>query len=272
MPSIKLSSIVFRNDTRAIDPGNVEKLAESMKEIGLVSPVYVRPNGDGYEVCAGHHRVEAARSLGWESIVAIVGSSDDLEAELVMIDENLCRAELSPADRAHYTARRKAIYLEKHPETAEHVAGAVAKHAAENFSAAPSFAADTAAKTGATERIVRLHAERGEKVAADVLRRVKGTHLDNGVYLDALKKLGHDDQRAKVEHDLKSDRKRRERQRRKPVVVAEQLPDEDVEERQFAALMSAWNKASPAVRQRFREEIDTPVMDSGDIPSFLRRA
>lgn len=34
-----------------------------------------------------------------------------------MIDENLCRAEMSPAKRASQTARRKAIYIELHPET-----------------------------------------------------------------------------------------------------------------------------------------------------------
>jgi hypothetical protein len=49
---------------------------------------------------------------------------DYLHAELAMIDENLCRVELSPSDRARQTARRKAIYLELHPETADHVAGA----------------------------------------------------------------------------------------------------------------------------------------------------
>ena len=42
-----------------------------------------------------NHRYEAARSLGWEEIDAIVGDFDDLDAELVMIDENLCRAGLT---------------------------------------------------------------------------------------------------------------------------------------------------------------------------------
>jgi hypothetical protein len=93
-----------------------------------------------------------------------------------MIDENLCRAELSAADRARYTARRKAIYLEKHPETKRGVAGAEAKHgrATENF----SFAAETAKKTGTSERIVHLHAERGEKIAADVLRSAASVPSD----------------------------------------------------------------------------------------------
>lgn len=94
-----------------------------------------------------------------------------------MIDENLCRAELSPADRAARVARRKALYLELHPETAQHVAGAHASNreqgnATANFAAA-SFVSDTAEKTGAAERTVRLNAERGEKIAPDVLDRIK---------------------------------------------------------------------------------------------------
>jgi imidazolonepropionase-like amidohydrolase len=112
-----------------------------------------------------------------------------------MIDENLCRAETSASDRARYTARRKAIYLEKHPET-KHGANlipGVAKFATPTET--PSFVADTTKKTGESERVVRLHAERGEKIAADVLRKIKGKFIDNGVYLDELKKLSHDEQR-----------------------------------------------------------------------------
>jgi hypothetical protein len=55
----------------------------------------------------------------------------------------LCRAELSPADRAAQTARRKAIYLELHPETAQHVAGGLARQGAADDNL--SFAAATAA-------------------------------------------------------------------------------------------------------------------------------
>ena len=105
-----------------------------------------------------------------------------MRAEFVMIDENLCRAELSPADRAKQTARRRAIYLELHPETAAHVAGAHASNSAQGNAAAnfavASFARATAEATGEAERTVRLDAERGEKVSEQALNLVRGTALD----------------------------------------------------------------------------------------------
>lgn len=71
------------------------------------------------------------------------------------------------SDRARQTARRKAIYLELHPETAAHVAGGKGNATADNLSAVPSFAAETAAATGKDERTVRRDAERGEKVVPE---------------------------------------------------------------------------------------------------------
>ncbi|WP_144706019.1 hypothetical protein [Aminobacter sp. J44] len=107
----------------------------------------------------------------------------DLHAELAMIDENLCRAELSPADRAKQTARRKAIYLQLHPETAHGAAGAEARwNAMDNLSTA-SFAAETARVTGQNERTVQLHAERGEKVIDEVLIDVAGSLMRCGTLL-----------------------------------------------------------------------------------------
>ncbi|MER8699696.1 hypothetical protein [Mesorhizobium sp. M1273] len=111
--------------------------------------------------------------LGLVDIAADVIEADDLHAELAMIDENLCRAELSATDRAVWTARRKAIYIELHPETAQGSAQALGMNKAvgnvtENFSAT-SFAKDTAEKTGQTDRIVRMHAERGEKVIQEAI-------------------------------------------------------------------------------------------------------
>jgi hypothetical protein len=134
-----------------------------------------------------------------------------------MIDENLCRAELSPADRAKQTARRKAIYLSLHPKTAQYIAGAnasnaVQSNATENFAVA-SFATDTAAKTRQTDRTVRLHAERGEKIVPEALDEIQGTPLDRGVYLDRLKRVAPDRQVQTAQQDLQRRREQQEQPR-----------------------------------------------------------
>lgn len=116
-----------------------------------------------WEIIAGVHRLMACRQLGLVEIEAHVSDDDDLHAELAMIDENLCRAELSPSDRAKQTARRKAIYLELHPETAKEAFHGNQHVAADNLSVA-SFAVETAKAIGKDERSVRRDAERGEKV------------------------------------------------------------------------------------------------------------
>src|SRR5690606_23541799 len=136
---------------------------------------------------------------------------------------NLMRAELSPADRAQQTARRKALYLEIHPETGH---GRASPNKEANFA---SFDEDTAEKTGQSDRVVRLHAERGEKIAPDVLERVKGTALNKGSYLDDLKKLPPDEQRAKVERALAAPKKI------KPAKLADEpLNDFEAKEKQVA--------------------------------------
>ena len=71
----------------------------------------------GFQIVAGHHRVAACRSLGWTEIDAIVvANTGHLDAELIEIDENLFRSELSPSQRSHYTARRKQIWGALHPD------------------------------------------------------------------------------------------------------------------------------------------------------------
>lgn len=135
---------------------------------------------------------------------------DDLKAELAMIDENLRRADPSPAERSAQISRRKAIYLELHPETAAHVAGAHASNRAQgNASAnfAPAFTTETAAAIGRSERAVQLDAERGEKVIPEVLDMIRGTKLDTGVYLDKLKKLPPNEQMTAAKRDLVADRR-----------------------------------------------------------------
>lgn len=95
----------------------------------------------------------------------------------------------------------RGIYEALHPESRSGVAGAVAQwsSATDNLSTA-SFAEATAA-AGRDARTVRRDAERGEKIAPDVLACVAGTVLDRGSYLDQLKRLPEPAQRARVEED-----------------------------------------------------------------------
>lgn len=199
---IPLDKLHRRPDARPRADEAVAALADSIDQAGLINPIRVRQRSyaDGYEVVAGSHRLQAVDALGWHEVPCIVVDEDDLHAELAMIDENLCRAELTPADRARQTARRKAIYLELHPETAQHVAGGKARQ--ETASDNLSFAAATAEVTGRDQRTVQRDAERGEKVIDEVLDMIRGTKLDTGIYLDKLKRLPAEQQVAQVKRDL----------------------------------------------------------------------
>lgn len=196
---LPLAQIDIRADARPLSNDALDALAESIAEVGLINPIRVRANGERWELIAGAHRLTASKRLGLVEITAVIVPDDDLHAELAMIDENLCRAELSPSDRARQTARRKAIYLELHPETGH--GGDRKSDQVENISTR-SFATETASKTGQTDRSVRMHAERGEKVIEEVLDLIRGTKLDTGTYLDKLKKMPPNDQFKAAKRDL----------------------------------------------------------------------
>lgn len=210
MELLPVTHVFRREDGRKVDLAAVKGLVESIREVGIINPLRVRPvrrhvdgvPADAWEVTAGGHRLAAAIKLGLDTVPCIVADDDDLHAELAMIDENLCRAELSPADRAKQTARRKEIYEQLHPGTKHggNLEGAgVAKFATPET---PRFTEATSKVVGMSERAVQLAAERGKNIAPDVLESITGTSLDKGSYLDELKKLPHEEQRAKVARSL----------------------------------------------------------------------
>jgi ParB-like chromosome segregation protein Spo0J len=170
-------------------------LADSIKEVGLLNPIIVRKamkvrNGakaEAWEIVAGGHRYAACVLLKMESVACVVRDASDLLTELIAIDENLCRSELSPAEQAYQTARRKEIYEALHPNT---TAGAFKgnQHTGKVASDKLSFTSQTAKATGRDKRTVERDAARGEALGND-LKRVAKTSLDKGVELDALAKL-----------------------------------------------------------------------------------
>jgi ParB family chromosome partitioning protein len=75
-------------------------LADSIREVGVLQPVLVRPAEDGYELIAGERRWRAARRVGLQRIPALVRETDDGSALEQALVENLQREELNPLEEA----------------------------------------------------------------------------------------------------------------------------------------------------------------------------
>lgn len=88
---------------------------------------------------------------------------------MIQARENLCRAELSPAQSAYQTARRKEIYEALHPEAKHGSAGAAARWNADD-NLAPAFTDATAQATGRDKRTVQRDAARGPALGEDLKR------------------------------------------------------------------------------------------------------
>lgn len=86
---------------REFSDDSIKELAETLDKDGLLQPIVVREDGeDHYEIIAGERRYRAAKSLGWETIPAIVKNMDDDQAASLALIENLQREDLNPIDEA----------------------------------------------------------------------------------------------------------------------------------------------------------------------------
>lgn len=83
-----------------IDEGALAELAASIRSVGVLQPVLVRPVEDGYELIAGERRWRASRLAGLERIPAIVRESGDEALLRDALVENLQREDLQPLEEA----------------------------------------------------------------------------------------------------------------------------------------------------------------------------
>ena len=160
LAEIALDRVEIPDGRRPVDPDAVVRLKNSIAVVGLQHPITVAKRDGGYRLLAGAHRVTAFRELEMERISANIVELDDLHAELIELDENLARNELSPAERSAAVARRKAIYEILHPET-KHGAIGRGRDLPKGAAKADRFSAATAAATGRSEPAVQLDAHRG---------------------------------------------------------------------------------------------------------------
>ena len=208
----------------------------------------------------GHHRLAAAKKLGWEEIPAIKLYMDDIDRQLWEIDENLMRAELNPTELGEHITRRAELWGKRETQVSEVRPPEKSVGNKSPPTQKKGFAADTAKATGMSKRTINEHLARTKAIPADVRDMIKGTRLDTRVYLDSLKGMEPDDQRAKVKADLAAPKKP------KPTV-----PTDGVE-REFEFLKWHWGQKSREAQRRFKKWVNGPDAAACDDETDYDRA
>ena len=92
----------FRNHPFQVrDDDEMDKMVDSIKEYGVMTPAIVRPRKEGgYEIVAGHRRCHASQRAGVETMPCIVRDMDDDTAIILMVDSNCQREHILPSEKA----------------------------------------------------------------------------------------------------------------------------------------------------------------------------
>jgi hypothetical protein len=175
----------------------IPDLAASIDEFGLIHSITVRRVDGRIELVEGHRRLLAHKHLGRATIPTVFRELTDDDAELIEIEENLQRQELTDIERADHMLRKKEIHERKHPETKH--GGAPGKTGegkgkapgikvlgSEDFNPVPSFVekhvADTAAagKPMARQTVERYLAV-AQRLSQSAREIIKGTEVEKKI-------------------------------------------------------------------------------------------
>lgn len=99
VPLSALTVSVYQPRKR-LDPEGVAELARSVAQRGILQPLLVRPNGQGYEIVAGERRFRAAQQAGLATVPVVVKTLSDRETLEIALIENVQREDLSAVEEA----------------------------------------------------------------------------------------------------------------------------------------------------------------------------
>lgn len=107
----------------AMEDEGIAELADSVRKVGVLQPILVRPHGDGYQIVAGERRWRAAKEAGLDSIAVSIVTLNDGEALEIALIENLQREDLNAIEEARGYRR----LLSEHQMTQAELADRVSK-------------------------------------------------------------------------------------------------------------------------------------------------
>lgn len=195
--NIEISSIKIETRLREIQDEKLEKLIESIKEIGLISPISVLNNNGEFILIAGEHRLRAFEAMGNTSIPCAVHERmyDDIELDkarciMMEVDENYVRTKLDRYEESYMLYMRKQAYEKLYPETVQWAKKSKAGKERHREESAPrtareaepkTFSQDTAEKLNLTESTVNRRVRRGTILDEETGRQIEPLKLTDKV-------------------------------------------------------------------------------------------
>ncbi len=99
----------------------LQELAESIKQFGVLQPLLVKKNGEYYEIIAGERRWRAAKLAGLKEVPVIIREYTEKEIVEIALIENIQRENLNPIEEAVAYSRLMTEFNMKQEELAERV-------------------------------------------------------------------------------------------------------------------------------------------------------
>lgn len=163
---------------RPVNPNLVKDMSDKIKEEGLINPITLVQTENELLLAAGQHRLKAVEIFS-ESIEANIRQGDELLAEIISIDENLLREELTALQESTMLARRKVLYEQKYPSTRQGGDRRSEEFSNSNNDDLKPFTEVIADVTGQSKSTVQKKLEIGEKLPETVKTLLEGSPIED---------------------------------------------------------------------------------------------
>ncbi|OKP69603.1 transcriptional regulator [Ensifer adhaerens] len=257
---LSISEIYVGDRARPIDEDHAQAIAASISERGLINPITVREaharKGTPYTLVAGGHRLRATTILGLEEIDTIVVEANQEEAQLIELSENLYRNDLSPLDRALFVMKFREVWEEKNGKI-NPKGGRPAKQGNDYpviYAGGRELSKQVCNRLGFGSESYKLVTRIGKNLHPALRQAVRGTTAEHDQSkLLKLAKLDAETQvkiAAALEHerDVGKVLSWTKPEKRQP-------SPEDLAQKSFTSLVTAWDAANADTRQRFLDHI-----------------
>jgi ParB family chromosome partitioning protein len=275
--TIAISQIDASNRMRPVDPLVVEAyaaIAEQRVSEGLsplIQPIIVRPQGVGYRLTAGAHRLAVLLAIGRKEAAVgddvIIRAESDDAARDTEIFENLADAGLTALDRAIFLYEAKHRFDAKRGETRGRKRKDIEfkeqeKMAESAIISSERFTKDAARRIGLAEVVVKEAVRIAKALNPLAIKQLRGTAIeDNQNELKQLAELDGANQ-CKAVAAIKGGEVKTVAQARVAIGVDKPKTD-DAQARIYADLLDRWSKASNKTKRQFMADAGLVYAEGG---------